>query len=137
MPERARQFKLRDAVRALVSLSTLAAIFAACYFIFPKIQRLIVPAATAGKTGPWVIPPILAFHFGACAVATVALMPLVLTPLRRRWRAQDAAEGTKFDPFHDRPVTRVWLYVKGLVLAAIYLVSLIFYLLSWIVVGPG
>jgi hypothetical protein len=137
MRQGTRQFKPRDAARALVSLLTLAAIFAACYLVFPTIQCLIVPAAPAGKTGPWVIPPILAFHFGACAVATVALMPLVLTPLWRRWRAEDAAEGTKFDPFHNRPVTRVWLYVKGMVLAAIYLISLIFYLLSWTVVGPG
>jgi hypothetical protein len=137
MPEGARRFKLRDAARAFVALSTLAAIFAASYFILPEIQRLVMPAAPGGKEGPWVILPILAFHFGACAVASAALMPLALTPFRRRWRAQDAVEGTRFDPFQNRPAVRVALYVKGAALLAVYLISLVFYLLSWTVVGPG
>jgi hypothetical protein len=136
MPERIRQFKLRDGARMLGFLSALAAIFAASFFILPELQGLLVPAAPGGQMGPWVIRPILALHFGACGVAAAALTPLATAPLRRRWRAQDAAEGTRFDLFHNRPAARVVLYIKGTLLVGIYLISLVFYLLSWTVIGP-
>ncbi len=109
-------------------------VFVASYFSLPAIQSLMLPKLAASSSGPWLVRPIIAFHFGACAVSTVAAMPVFMAPLRRRWRAADVADGTRYDPFHGRPVAKASMYVKGTLLLLVYASAMAFYLFSWQIV---
>jgi hypothetical protein len=63
-------------------------------------------------------------------------LPLITRPLRRRWAREDAALGTRYDPFHHQPGKRVRIVIVGVLLMAIYASALFFYLFSWEVIGP-
>jgi len=119
----------------LIFFGMMASLGACYWFMLPAIQSQIIPSAPAGKTGPWVIRPILAFHFGAVAVLVCASLPVALRPLRTIWRRKDAALGSRYDPFRDRPMKRVVLLIKGSLLALLYASALVFYLFSWTIIG--
>jgi hypothetical protein len=106
------------------------------WFILPAIQALIIPNAPGGNSGPWVVRPILAFHFGAVAVMAAVTLPLLARPLQQLWKHEDAALGTRYAPFHGRPVKRGLLLIKGFLLLAIYASGMVFYLFSWTIIGP-
>jgi hypothetical protein len=108
-----------------------------CYwFALPAIQSLIIPNALGGRIGPWVVRPILAFHFGAMAVMAAVALPLIGRPIEKLWAREDAALGTRYDPFHGRRVKRGLFFVKAFLLLVIYASALVFYLLSWTKIGP-
>jgi hypothetical protein len=115
----------------------MAGIAAASWFALPIVQSLLVPTAPGGERGPWVLRPAFAFRFGACAVLTAITTPLVMLPLRKNWRAADAAAGTLYDPFHGRPGRKLGVWVGGTLLLLLYGTSLAFYLLSWTTVGSA
>jgi hypothetical protein len=121
----------------ILTLVLFAGLGAGYWLLLPGVQSLIIPGAPGGANGPWVIRPHVAFHFGAVAVLTALSLPVLLIPLLRRWNRTDAAAGTRFDPFRDRPVKMAALLVGGTLLLVIYGVSLAFYLFSWTMVGPG
>lgn len=106
------------------------------WLLLPVIQSLIIPKAPGGANGPWVIRPILAFHFGAMAVMTAVSLPMLLAPLQRRWKRDDTAAGTRYDPFPNRPLKRIPIIVAGLLLLLVYGAGLLFYLFSWTTIGP-
>src|SRR5262245_9493720 len=96
-PRTSRGFSRIDATRACMSVAILA-ISGVCYwFILPAIQSLIIPNAPGGRSGPWVVRPILAFRFGAMAVMAGVTVPLMMWPLRRIWAREDAALGSRYD----------------------------------------
>jgi hypothetical protein len=91
-----RRFSGIDAKRAFIN-GALLAVVALCYwFILPVIQSLIIPNAPGGRNGPWVVRPILAFHFGAMAVMAAVTLSLISRPLQRVWAREDSA--LKTDP---------------------------------------
>jgi hypothetical protein len=113
------------------------AIVGACYwFMLTGIQALIIPNAPGGPNGPWVVRPILAYHFCAMAVMTAVTVPFIIRPLQRVWTHEDAALGAQHDPIHGRPRMRVLFFVKGFLLLAVYAAGLVFYLFSWTIIGP-
>lgn len=132
-----RTFGRMDGTRLVITLAMLSGLAVGYWLLLPGIQSLIVPAAPGGANGPWVIRPILAFHFGAVAVLTAVTLPALLTPLQQRWSRLDAEAGTRYDPFRDRPASRFGLLLKAGLLLVIYAASLLFYLFSWTTVGPG
>lgn len=132
-----RQLGRLDIPRFATVLIAMALTFSAFYFLLPVLQRLTLPTAPGGVSRPWVLRPILAVHFCACAFMTAVSVPLILRSFRRRWQLQDGLLGTRFDPFHQRPGRRVALYAKGLLLFGIYGLALLFYLLSWEMIGPN
>jgi hypothetical protein len=99
------------------------------------LQRLILPPAPGGPWGPWLLRPIAAFRFGASAMMAAISFPFIFRPFKRKWQFQDAQHGTRYDPFHRRPVRRAALYAEGLLLMGIYGIALLFYLLSWDAIG--
>jgi hypothetical protein len=125
-----------DGTRAFISVAILASAGICYWFLLPAIQSLIIPNAPGGRNGPWVLRPIVAFRFGAMAVMAAVTVPLLTRPLRRMWAREDAALGTRYDPFHNRPGKRVLLVVQGFLLLAIYASALLFYLFSWEIIGP-
>src|SRR5262245_27366715 len=126
-----RPFSGTDARRTFIGVGILVVVAVCYWFALPAIQSLIIPSAPGGGNGPWVVRPILAFHFGAVAVLTSVTAALILQPLKKGWRYEDAALGTRYDPFHNRPVKRGLLLLQGFVLLAVYSSALVFYLLSW------
>jgi len=131
-----RRFSGIDAKRAFIN-GALLAVVALCYwFILPVIQSLIIPNAPGGRNGPWVVRPILAFHFGAMAVMAAVTLSLISRPLQRVWAREDSALGTRYDPFHGQTVNRGLFAVKVFLLLAIYASALVFYLFSWTKIGP-
>ena len=122
--------------RMLVTFGLMVAFFAASFFLLPLIQSWILPKAPGGISGPWIVRPIIASHFCACAIITAVSAAVVLRPIARRWRAADAERGIQFDPFNGRPAAKIALYTKGILLLMIYGFSLVAYLLSWTAVGP-
>lgn len=135
-PVRSRGFTRVDATRAFISVVILAIVSVCYWFTLPALQSLIVPSVPGGRNGPWVLRPILAFHFGAVVVMASVTVPLITWPLWKVWAREDATLGTRYDPFQGRPVKRALLVVKSLLLLAIYAAALLFYLLSWEVIGP-
>jgi hypothetical protein len=125
-----------DGKRAIISVGALVVVFTVYWFLLPAIQSQIIPDAPGGAGGPWVFRPILAFHFGAVAVMACLTAPLITGPLRRRWTNEDAALGSRYDPFRRRPAQRALFLLRGGALLLIYAVSLMFYLLSWTRIGP-
>jgi hypothetical protein len=57
--------------------------------------------------------------------------------LAKRWKAKDAAAGTRYDPFRNRPFGKLGPMVAGGALAFVYASALAFYLFSWTVVSPA
>src|SRR5262245_22917499 len=102
-----RGFSRTDAWRAFVNIAIMGVVGVCYWFMLPAIQSWIIPDAVGGRTGPWVLRPILAFHFGAVAVMACVTVPFIVWPLRRRWEREDAALGTRYDPLYGRPVKRV------------------------------
>lgn len=135
-PRSLRRFSRLDAKRAFIFLAMLAIVGVCYWFLLPAVQSLIIPPAPGGDKGPWVVRPILAFHFGAVAVMAAATLPFLMTPLRRIWARQDAALGTRCDPLHDRPGKRVLLFIQGLLLLVFCAAALFFYLFSWTFIAP-
>lgn len=109
----------------------------AYWFMLPAIQSMILPDAPGGIGGPWVIRSVFGLRFGAMLVMVFATIWLVSIPLRRAWRRQDAELGTRYDPLHDRPLKRIVVIVKVILLFAIYTGALALYLFSWEFIGPN
>lgn len=107
------------------------------WMVLPVMQSLIIPRATGGSSGPWVIRPILAFRFGAAAVLTCVTLPVVMWTLQRVWRREDGSSGPEANPLRGRSIGRGLLLLKGLILTLLYALGLIFYLSSWTRVGPA
>ena len=135
-PRMTRGFSRSDAKRVFIRIAMCAIAGVGYWFILPAIQSLIIPNTPGGKNGPWVLRPILAFRFGALVVMTAVTLPLITWPLEKIWTREDAALGTRYDPFHDRPGKLASLVVKGLLLMVVYASALVFYLLSWEIIGP-
>jgi hypothetical protein len=125
-----------DAWRVFMTAPILAVVGVCYWFILPVIQSLIIPNAPGGENGPWVVRPILAFHFGAMAVMSAATLPVVLQLLRKACGSKDAALGAQYDPLHGRPLIRGLLFFKAFLLFAVYASALVFYLFSWKMIGP-
>lgn len=121
-----RDFSKTDGERAFVAVALLTAVGACYWFGLPFVQSLLVPRAPGGRTGPWVLRPILAFHFGAVAVMASVTVPVLIRSLNKTWMREDAAAGTRYDPFHGRPVKRFLFNVKGGLLLLVYAASLFF-----------
>ena len=135
-PAITRSFSRTDFNRSIINVALVAAVAACNWFMLPAIQSLIIPNAAGGANGPWVLRPILAFHFGAMAVMTSVTVPLLTISLRRNWKREDAAIGSRYDPFAGSRLKRADFYFKGILLLIIYGAFLIFYLLSWETIGP-
>jgi len=135
-PAISRSFSRTDGKRAIISVAILLVVGTCYWFMLPLIQSTIVPDAPGGASGPWVLRPILAFHFGAAAVMASLTVPLIAGPLKRRWQHEDAATGSRYDPLAGRPVARGLFVFKGMLLLIVYAGALMFYLLSWQTVGP-
>ncbi len=129
-----RSFNRTDAGRSAIFLVLLAAVFAVWFFLLPWIQAVILPTATGGTSGPWVVRPIIAVRFCACAILAAASMPLLLWRFGKRWHAQDVAAGTRYDV---RPGHKASVLIKGSILGLIYAGALLLYLFSWTIVGPS
>jgi len=126
-----------DAARSATVLGLLIVTFAAWFFVLPWIQMIFLPTASGGATGPWVIRPPLPVRFCACAILAATTMALLLRFLRKRWNAQDAAAGTQYDPYLNRPLAKAGPYIAGSALVLIYSAALLIYLFSWAFVGPN
>ncbi len=131
-----RGFTTVDASRAFISLLILAIVSVCIWFALPALQSLILPSVPGGRHGPWVVRPILAFHYGAVVVMTAATFPLITRPLWKVWTREDAELGTRYDPFQGRPLKRTRLMVKALMRLVLYAAALLFYLFSWDIIGP-
>ena len=126
-----------DAGRSVVVLALLAVVFSAWFFLLPWIQAAVLPTATGGPQGPWVLRPIIAVRFCASAFLSALSLPFLMKRFGRRWNAADAAVGTRYDPFRGRPGGLAMMLLAGSALALIYGVALLFYVCSWTVVGPA
>lgn len=135
-PAMSRDFRRVDGKRAIVSIAVLVVAGACYWFMLPGIQSWMIPGAPGGAIGPWLLRPILAFHFGAVAVMASVTVPIIAGLLRRMWEREDAAPGSRYDPFAGRPGKRALFVLKGALLLLIYAASLMFYLLSWTKIGP-
>ena len=135
-PAISRSFSRLDAKRAGIGIAIFVVVGACYWFILPAIQSQIIPDAPGGTNGPWVLRPILAFHLGAMAVMATVTLPLIAGPLRRRWKHEDAALGSRYDPFAGQPVKHPMFVLKTFLLLIVYASALIFYLLSWETIGP-
>lgn len=131
-----RDFGRTDGKRALISVGALVFVFACYWLLLPVLQSQLIPDAPGGARGPWVLRPILAFHFGAVGVMACLTAPLITDFLRRRWANEDAALGSRYDPFRGRPGQRALFVLRGGALLLVYAASLMFYLLSWTRIGP-
>ena len=134
-PAISRSFSRVDARRAVIGIAIFVAVGACYWFLLPGIQSRIIPDAPGGTNGPWVLRPIFAVHFGAVAVMTTLTMPFIAGPLRRKWQHEDAALGSRYDPFAGQSVKNVLFLLKGTVLILVYTSALMFYLLSWVTIG--
>lgn len=135
-PGMQRGFSRVDAKRALIAIAMLAVAGTSYWFVLPAIQSLIIPTAPGGRNGPWVVRPILAFHFGAMAVMAATTLPLIIRCLQKAWRREDAALGGRYDPFRNQPFKLRLIIVRGFLLLAVYGAALVFYLFSWTKIGP-
>jgi hypothetical protein len=135
-PLPSRSFGKTDTGRAFRMFGLVAVVGVCCWFMLPALQWLVRPRAPGGANGPWVVRPITAIHFGAMAVMTSVTVPILAGPLRRRWEREDAALGTRHDPFGGWSGLRAAFYLKGFLLLLIYGAALAFYLFSWTVIGP-
>ncbi len=135
-PVISRSFSRVDAKRAIIAVAILSVVGACNWFLLPGIQSRIIPSAPGGANGPWILRPILAFHFGAVAVMTSVTLPLITGRLRKAWKRQDAELGSRYDPFAGRSGKYALFVFKGVLLSVIYTAFLLFYLLSWESIGP-
>jgi hypothetical protein len=131
-PTTPRGFSGIDPEWVFISLAIVGVAGVCYWFILPVIQWLIIPNAPGGESGPWVVRPILACHFGAVAVMSAVTLPLITRRLRKLWRREDAAS----NPFAGRPLIHGLFFVKASLLFAIYASALVFYLFSWEMIGP-
>jgi hypothetical protein len=136
LPVTSRNFSRVDARRAFSFLGTLVFVGAGYWFILPALQSQIIPNAPGGAAGPWVVRPILAFHAGAAAVLACLTVPLILGPVQKQWKREDAALSTRYDPFRGQPAARAAIMIKGGLLFLIYGCAFAFYLFSWTIIGP-
>ena len=134
-PAIARNFSRADGKRAIISIAILVVVGVCYWFMLPGIQSKLIPDAAGGTNGPWVLRPILAFHFGAVAVMTSVTVPFIVGLLKRKWKHEDAALGSRYDPFAGRPVKRAIFLLQGILLLIVYSAALMFYLLSWETIG--
>jgi hypothetical protein len=125
-----------DAKRGAIGVLLLVTTFGAWFLVMPWIQVLFIPKAVGGAKGPWIIRPILAMHVCACFIAAAVSMPLFTRGLRERRKAQDAAAGTRYDPFRRHPLLKI-VHFKGYLLILVYAAALLFYLFSWTIVSPA
>lgn len=135
-PAISRNFSRVDGKRAIIIIAIFVGVGVGYWFMLPGIQSTIIPHVTSGPSGPWVLRPILASHFCAMGVMTSVTVPLIMVPLKRKWKREDAALGSRYDPFAGRPVERARFVFRGALLLIVYATALIFYLLSWETVGP-
>jgi len=131
-----RGFSRVDAKRSFTWLAILCVAAVGYWFMLPALQSLVIPSAAGGRTGPWVLRPIVAFRFGAMAMMSCVTVAVIMPRLRRVWDREDAVLGTRYDPFSRQPLKRALVVLQSLLLALLYAAALIFYLFSWDVVGP-
>jgi hypothetical protein len=135
-PAISRNFSRADGKRAIIGIAIFVAVGVCYWFMLPGIQSKIIPDAAGGTNGPWVLRPIFAFHFGAVAVMATVTLPFIAGPLKRKWKHEDAALGSRYDPFAGRPFKRVLFVLQGIILIIVYAAALMFYLMSWETIGP-
>ncbi len=131
-----RGFRSIDLDRMAICLILLVVSMAGSFFLLEWIQGLILPSFPGGQEGPWLIRPVLALHFSACAIMSAVLVPVLTINMRRRWKAQDIAAGSKHDPYVNRPWFKLPFMTLGLFYACLYGFGATLYLYSWQIVGP-
>ena len=131
-----RNFSRSDGKRAGISFAILMVAGVCYWFILPGIQSQIIPDAPGGTNGPWVLRPILAFHFAAVALMASVTVPLITGPLQRRWKREDAASGSRYDPFAGRPAEHALFVFKGVLVLIVFAAAPMLYLFSWETIGP-
>jgi len=136
IPTATRDFSRPDAKRMFLTLACFVCVGACNWLLLQLIQSQVIPKGVGGDNGPWVIRPILAFHFGAMAIMTAVSLLILLAPLQRKWKREDTAAGTRYDPFTDQPLKQIRFIVASLLLLIVYGASLLFYLFSWTTIGP-
>jgi hypothetical protein len=132
-----REFGPVDGRRAAVLFGLMAAVGAAYWFLLPVVQSMIIPTAPGGDGGPWVLRPSTPARFGAMAVLASVTAAYLDRPLRRLWAKQDAALGSRYDPFRGRPGRRGRLILQTVPLLLLYAAALVFYLGSWTTIHMG
>lgn len=135
-PAISRNFSRVDGKRAIISIALFVSVGVCYWLMLPVIQSKIIPYVASGPSGPWVLRPILPARFGAMAVMTSVTFPFVAVPLKRKWKHEDAALGSRYDPFAGRPVQQTLFVLRGIFLLIVYASALVFYLLTWQIVGP-
>jgi hypothetical protein len=132
-----RGYSLKDAGRTAIMLVMFMVSFPVWYVLLPWFQSAIIPTMPGGQEGPWLVRPALVLHLLGSAFLSVALLPFLATFLRRDWKEQDSADGSRYDPFHGRPWRKATLWFKCIVLLLIYGTMVPFYLYSWTTVTEG
>jgi len=131
-----RAFNRTDLKRTLILSVIFWPLVAGCWFVLPLLQSKVIPSAPGGTIGPWVLQPILAMRFGATAVLGCLTFMLLARPLFAKWKREDAALGSRYDPHAGQPIKRGAMWLKITLLFIVYASGLVFYLLSWHTVGP-
>jgi hypothetical protein len=132
-----RSFSGMDARRTAIFAALAVGAFTAWYLLLPWLQAWVLPESRGGDVGPWVIRPIAALHYCACAILTALSLAVLLRYFARRWRVQDAAAGSRYNPYRDRPFAKARILLASAVLAVVYGAALVYFLLSWTVVDAA
>lgn len=136
IPNLRRSFGWVDLKRHFIFAFILGTLSVGNWFMLPAIQSLVIPNAPGGKTGPWVVRPIVAFHFGAVALMVPVTLPLFLRPFRQVWKRDDATLGGQHAPLDGQTETPRPFLIQASFLLAIYATAFVFYLFSWEMIGP-
>lgn len=125
----------------MFSLLAMVSILAPVYWkLLPAVQSRILPRATGGANGPWVVRPDLGHHIMGVAVLTLVTVFVLLVPLSRLLRRPDARSSTREGPSHGQPVrnaVRMPRMLKAAFLLLVYCLSFMLYFFSWTTVGPN
>lgn len=127
-------------ILGVIVLAALAPVFTAWYFVLPYIQKAVIPTAPGGTTGPWVVRPIAADHYVACAAFTAASMGfimLVRAPFRKRRNAVGTAAGTGHVSFYRQPFAKTKVFIANFAMVVVLASMVTFYFRSWTVFEPG
>ena len=102
------------------------------FFLLPVVQSFIIPQ-NGGIDGPWVVQPIFSYRFGAAAILTIVTVPVMASFLRKKG---GMGPHSVADPHDGRPIRTFRVYVAGILSFVVSAAALVFYLLSWHVIGP-
>lgn len=126
-----RRLSRADAGRMFIALLVMGAIFAITYYLLPWLGALVRPKSSVAPGQFWVIGPDQVFRFGAAAILAAFATAFLIRPIGAYWRKADLAAGSRYDPFRGRAIKKASLFIKGILLCAVYGVSLLFYLMNW------